>query len=225
MSDHARLPSIAESQRTPLVEQLLAQLEQLLEENRRQAEQIQQLRDEIAVLKGQKAKPRFKPSGMDTETEPGEDADGSDESDGDDDNGTKRRPRKRPGSAKRSKTHALTIHDTLEVPPPVPVPAGARFKGYRDFVVQDLRIAPHNTRYRLEVWQTPDGERLCGALPAGTSAPSCAATCSINITTAMSPSRCCTSNCASGASTSPPGRSTRCSAVPTTRFWRKKTRC
>jgi hypothetical protein len=166
MSDHARLPSIAESQRTPLVEQLLAQLEQLLEENRRQAEQIQQLRDEIAVLKGQKAKPRFKPSGMDTETEPGEDADGSDESDGDDDNGTKRRPRKRPGSAKRSKTHALTLHDTLEVPPPVPVPAGARFKGYRDFVVQDLRIAPHNTRYRLEVWQTPDGERLCGALPA-----------------------------------------------------------
>jgi hypothetical protein len=35
----------------------------------------------------------------------------------------------------------------------------------RDFVVQDLRIAAHNTRYRLEVWQTPDGERLVGTLP------------------------------------------------------------
>ena len=164
MSDQDPLPSIAEAQRTPLVEQLLEQIEQLLEDNRRQAEQIQQLRDEIAVLKGQKAKPTFKPSGMDTE--PDEDADGSDQSGGDDDDGSKRRARKRPGSAKRSKTQALTIHETLEVPPKAPVPLGSRFKGYRDFVVQDLRIAPHNTRYRLEVWQTPDGERLLGELPA-----------------------------------------------------------
>ena len=44
---------IPAAQRTPLVEQLLAQIEQLLEANRRQAEQIQQLRDEVAVLKGQ----------------------------------------------------------------------------------------------------------------------------------------------------------------------------
>ena len=70
--------SIAEAQRSPLVEQLLVQLEHLLEENRRQAEIIQQMRDEIAVLKGQKAKPKFKPSGMETETEPDGDADGSD---------------------------------------------------------------------------------------------------------------------------------------------------
>jgi hypothetical protein len=48
----------------------------------------------------------------------------------------------------------------------VAVPEGARFKGYCDFVVQDLGIQPHNIRYRLEVWQTPAGERLRGALPA-----------------------------------------------------------
>jgi hypothetical protein len=162
MSDHDRLPSVAESQRTPLVEQLLEQIEHLLEENRRQAEQLQQLRDEIAVLKGQKAKPTFKPSGMDTATEPGDDAEGSDEGD----EATKRRPRKRPGSSKRSKTQDLTIHETLVVPPQAPVPVGSRFKGYRDFVVQDLRIEAHNTRYRLEVWQTPAGARLLGELPA-----------------------------------------------------------
>ena len=63
MPDLKQLPSIAEAQRSPLVEQLLVQLEHLLEENGRQAEIIQQMRDEIAVLKGQKAKPKFKPSG------------------------------------------------------------------------------------------------------------------------------------------------------------------
>ena len=161
MLDLKQLPNIAEAQRSPLVEQLLVQLEHLLEENRRQAEIIQQMRDEIAVLKGQKAKPKFKPSGMETETEPDGDADGSDAEAKDDG-----REGRRAGSSKRSKTQQLRIHETLKVPPQAPIPERARFKGYRDFVVQDLRIQPHNTRYRLEVWQTPDGERLLGELPA-----------------------------------------------------------
>jgi hypothetical protein len=161
MPDLKQLPSIAEAQRSPLVEQLLVQLEHLLEENRRQAEIIQQMRDEIAALKGQKAKPKFKPSGMDTKTEPGGDAGGSD---GDANGGG--RTRKRAGSSKRSKTQQLTIHETIKVAPKAPIPEHARFKGYRDFIVQDLRIQPHNTCYRLEVWQTPDGERLLGELPA-----------------------------------------------------------
>ena len=168
MPAHDPLPSIAASERTPLVERLLEQIEQLLEENHGQAEQIQQLRDEIAVLKGQKAKPKFKPSGMDTETEPSGDADsgdGAEDGDGGEDGG-ERPPRKRAGSSKRKKTAQLTIHETLKVAPQLPVPDGSRFKGYHDFVVQDLRIEAHNTRYRLEVWQTPDGERLLGELPA-----------------------------------------------------------
>lgn len=141
-----------------MVEQLLALVEQLLQETLGQAELIQQLRDEIAALKGEKGKPKFKPSGMDPQTEPtGETPAGKEqEQDG---------PPKRPGSAKRHKRVQLTIHETLPVAPNQPVPAGSRFKGYRDFVVQDLRITTHNTRYRLEVWQTPAGERLVGTLP------------------------------------------------------------
>jgi hypothetical protein len=167
MSNRDPLPNVAESQRTPLVEQLLERIESLLEANRRQAEQIQQLRDEIAVLKGQKARPKFKPSGMETQTEPepGDDAGGGDDADDDAGHGDKPPPRKRAGSAKRSKTARLTIHETRKVAPQQPIPAGSRFKGYRDFVVQDLRIEPHNTRYRLEVWLTPDGGQLLGALP------------------------------------------------------------
>ncbi len=70
MADPNPLPVIGEAERTPLVEWLLARIEQLLEEQRRQAELIQQLRDEIAVLKGEKARPKFKPSGMEQQTEP-----------------------------------------------------------------------------------------------------------------------------------------------------------
>jgi hypothetical protein len=165
MPDRNPLPSIPESQRTALVEQLLEQIESLLEKNREQAEHIEQLRDEIAVLKGEKAKPKFKPSGMDSQT----DGDGNSDDDGDDGGGANRsagRRRKRAGSSKRSKTQHLRIHETIKVAPKLPVPGGSRFKGYRDFIVQDLRIQPHNTRYRLEVWQTPEGERLLGELPA-----------------------------------------------------------
>ena len=108
MPDLKQLPNIAEAERSALVERLLGQVEHLLEENRRQAEIIQQMRDEIAVLKGQKAKPKFKPSGMETETETGPDgdSDGRDDEDGDsgDDNGAGRKPGKRAGSSKRSKT-------------------------------------------------------------------------------------------------------------------------
>ncbi len=44
---------------------------------------------------------------------------------------------------------------------------GSRFKGYRDFVVQDLIIAPYNTKYRLQEWITPSGEYIVGKLPEG----------------------------------------------------------
>jgi hypothetical protein len=101
---------------------------------------------EIAVLKGEKAKPQFKPSGMEGKRDP--DAP---------DNATGEGQGKRPGSAKRYKTAQLTIHEDCAIAPSQPLPAGSRFKGYRDFVIQDLKIQPHNIRYRLEVWQTPDG--------------------------------------------------------------------
>jgi hypothetical protein len=129
MADPNSLPVIPETERTPLVEFLLARIGQLLEEQRRQAELIGQLRDEIAVLKGEKARPKFKPSGMEQQTEPG-----SSEGDADGDAGTGAGDgtggaRKRPGSAKRPKTAQLTLHETVGVPPGMELPAGSRFKG------------------------------------------------------------------------------------------------
>ena len=168
MSDLKQLPTIADAERSALVEQLLGQIEHLLEENGRQAEIIQQMRDEIAVLKGQKAKPKFKPSGMETETGPDGDRDGCEEEDSGsgEDEGAGRKPRKRAGSSKRSKSEQLVVHETIKVAPRASIPQGSRFKGYRDFIVQDLRIEAHNTCYRREVWLTPEGALLVGELPA-----------------------------------------------------------
>jgi hypothetical protein len=75
-------------------------------------------------------------------------------------------PGKRPGSRKKSKTAELRIDCERVIGPIEPIPPGSRFKGYRDFIVQDILITPLNTRYRLAHWQTPDGRRLTGRLPA-----------------------------------------------------------
>lgn len=147
------IPPISAEESTALVKALVAMIEGLAEENQRQAEAMQQMRDEIAVLKGEKAKPKFKSSKMDEETEKAKDDEAGDDE------------KKRPGSAKRSKTAALIIHEERVISPDASVPPGSRFKGYRDFVVQGLVIKAHTIRYRLECWRTPDGKLLTGRLP------------------------------------------------------------
>jgi hypothetical protein len=135
------LPEIPDSESTPLVRQLLDLLQQ-------QQEIIQQLRDEIARLKGLKTRPLIAPSPLEVSPRP------------------LREPgQKRPGSAKRLKTALLTITDEVVVPLIDP-PPGSVFKGYEDFVVQDLIIRPQIILYRRERWLTPDGQNRVAELPA-----------------------------------------------------------
>jgi hypothetical protein len=155
MKPRFSIPTIPEAERTPLVTMLLGLIEQLAERVQKQEEEIAHLKDEVRVLKGQKKRPRFKPSKMDEETDKQQsDAEGSEED-----------PR-RPGSDKRSKTAELVIHDERILQPRRRIPKGSRFKGYRDVVVQDLLIRAHNTRYRLARWLTPRGESVTAELPA-----------------------------------------------------------
>lgn len=143
MAKVPQIPDIPEGERTPFVVQLLEVI-------RYQAELIQGLRDEIAVLKGNKPKPKIKPSKM----EKGSNSHKDNES----------FSSKRPGSEKRSKTSDLTIHETIKITVEH-VPEGSIFKGYKDFVVQGLIIKCHNICYRMERWKTLDGSYVEGKLP------------------------------------------------------------
>ena len=141
MSKTPKIPDIPEEERTPLVVHLL-------EVVRYQSELIQRLRDEIAILKGDKPRPKIKPSGMENGEKKNNDSSSG----------------KRPGSSKRSKTKELEIHEVISRSPEN-IPEGSLFKGYKEFAVQGIIIKPHNILYRLQRWERPDGSYIEGQLP------------------------------------------------------------
>jgi len=153
MKKPVELPEIPEEEKTPLVQTLVGIIELLADRVQKQDEEIAHLKDEIKVLKGEKKRPKFKPSKMDEKA-------------GKDDKGksSKGKSSKRAGSNKKPKNAQLTIHEDKSIPPE-DIPKGSRFKGYRDFIVQDLEITARTIRYRLECWQTSEGKRLVGKLP------------------------------------------------------------
>ena len=124
----------------------------LLEEIARLSTENGSLREEIARLKGLKGKPEIKasvkPSGMDKATDAG--------------SGRKQRREKRRRGAKKP-----TAPVEERVVSAANLPAGARFKGYETFTVQDLKIEARVVCYRRERWLLPDGRTVVAPLPAG----------------------------------------------------------
>jgi hypothetical protein len=106
------------------------------------------LRDEIARLKGEKARPKIKPSKLEDDPK-------------DKEKSEPKKPRET-----RKKTADLEINDTIPLPPEG-LPAGSRFKGYEYFTQQGIKISLYNVLYKMERWITPTGESLVGKLPAG----------------------------------------------------------
>src|SRR3954468_19246443 len=92
-------------------------------------------RAEIARLKGLKGRPVLKPSGMEKACEP--------------------KPPSSPKGRRGPVTPRVAIEDRILG---ATVPPGARFKGYADFVVQDLVLRTKVIRYRRERWLTPEGQ-------------------------------------------------------------------
>ena len=103
-------------------------------------------REEIARLKGLKGRPALKPSGMEQGTEP-------------------KPSRDRLGGRGRGKVvPRVAVEERILR---ATVPPGSRFRGYQDFLVQDLVLRTEAVRYRRERWLTPEGRLVVAPLPGG----------------------------------------------------------
>jgi hypothetical protein len=122
-----------------LVAELLGEVARLRAENAA-------LREEIARLKGHKGRPKIKPSGMERAT-------------------ARRAKRAKTKPAKRGQPSRRVVHEERVLA--IGAPPGSRFKGYEDFVVQDLRLEARVIRDRRQRWLTPDDRTLVAPLPVG----------------------------------------------------------
>src|SRR3954454_19609881 len=135
------LEDLSRAELKALVAQLLGEVAEL-------KHTIAAQRDEIARLKRLKGRPRLKPSGMDKAS----------------DLETRAARKRRRRKLMKSADLAIDEERVIKVGPP---PAGSRFKGYADFLVQDLVLRPHVVRVRRERWLTPDGRTVHAPMPAG----------------------------------------------------------
>lgn len=141
------LPPIPDAERTPLVETLLGIIDLLQQRVHTLEETVQQLRDEIATLKGQAPRPKIAPSQLTQSPPPPTAPD-----------------QKRPGSAKRSKKASFLTPIEVRIPFP-DRPPGAVSNGYEEYFVQELVLEAKVTRYWRERIRLPDGSTRLAPLP------------------------------------------------------------
>ena len=137
---------VAEQHET--IDALHQTIEKMERQMKQQQARIEQLDSELKALKKLKGKPKLKASRLESSTPE-----------------TKRENNgKRPGSAKVSKKLNFEV-DEARIIQPEEIPDGAKFNGYRDYDVQELKLERHNIRFRLAEYVNEDGSTLVGKLP------------------------------------------------------------
>jgi len=133
-------------------EQLRIQAEQFQAQAERMVamqNMIDQLKDEISRLNNTPRRPKFRSGGMEPRDR------------------SKKPPLQNPNEANVSSQgpHIPKKVRQEKCIPPVFLPEGSRFKGYQEFVVQEVELIAKDIVYKLEVWEAPDGTIHRGSLP------------------------------------------------------------
>ena len=157
----ADVASVADPKTKTILSGLLNLVETLYSDNESLREENQQLKDEINRLKGEQGKPdikgRHKKDTSDHSSEKERQAGKGDE----ENNNKKTRQRE----AKLPKV-AIDREQACPIDKNV-LPKDAKFKGYSDVVIQDIKITTDNVKYRREVYYSPSlGKTFLGQLPA-----------------------------------------------------------
>lgn len=144
MGAKIQIPEIPEEELTPTVKALLDIISQCVQIIESQKVEIQLLKDEIALLKGRSPKPKIKASTLDGDI-------------------LKKKLRTRKDRKKRQKKSTTTYQEVKLKPDSVPL--GSKFKGYKNFSVQNIEIKSHTIIYRREFWISPEGKYIIASLP------------------------------------------------------------
>jgi Transposase IS66 family len=123
-------------------------IEKMERQLQQQQERIEQLAAELRAQKKLKGKPKIRASQL-NDSKPNREEEGAG---------------KRPGSEKVSKKMSFEI-DEQRIVQPDEIPVGAKFNGYRDYDVQELKVERHNIRFRLAEYVSEDGTTRVGQLP------------------------------------------------------------
>ena len=108
--------------------------------------EVSNLRDEIARLKGNPAKPKLKPSKI-AKNDP-----------------SIAKKRNKKFSTENTQPKKIKIHEEITLQPDN-IPVGSRLVKVHSYTVQDIKIEPHNTKYLRQIWQSPDGRYIRASLP------------------------------------------------------------
>ena len=139
-----QMPEIPEEDtKNPTVNMLVEMLWTCFRIIQEQTEQIAQLKDEIAKLKGQKPRLKLPPS------KTANDAKNKTSSS---------------NSSQRSINHKKR-KKIQRIIKPKSIPDGSVFKGYEDYNVQDIIIESQEIQLRLAIYIAPDGSRIRGEIP------------------------------------------------------------
>ncbi len=115
------LPPISEEELTPTVKALLDIISQCVQIIESQNEEIQQLKDEIARLKGRPPKPKIEASVLDGDI-------------------IKKEPRSRKDRKKRQRKATTYREEKVKLDT---VPCGSKFIGYKNFTFHNIEILSH----------------------------------------------------------------------------------